>query len=334
MRRTRWGILGNAKIARDFLIPAIQLSRSGQLVALASRDREKALEVCERFSIAQQHDSYEGLLASPDVDAVYIPLPNTMHVEWTQRAVAAGKHVLCEKPLAMHAGEIDALIEARERSGLVVSEAFMVAHHPQWKHVRSLIASGRIGRLRMVEGSFSYHNTDGSNIRNRSELGGGALRDIGVYPVVTTRFVTGQEPVSATARIEWDAAFGTDKLAICLLAFEGFHLSFYCATQAARRQHMAFHGEKGWIRLDAPFNAGVYDQARVLVRLNDVTGTEEVIFPQANHYLEMVENFGDAVQGKAPLAFPLESSRANQRVIDMLFEAGKPVQGAHSYPGS
>jgi predicted dehydrogenase len=334
MRRTRWGILGNAKIARDFLIPAIQLSRSGQLVALASRDREKALEACERFSIAQQHDSYEGLLASPDVDAVYIPLPNTMHVEWTQRAVAAGKHVLCEKPLAMHAGEIDALIEARERSGLVVGEAFMVAHHPQWKHVRSLIASGRIGRLRMVEGSFSYHNTDGNNIRNRSELGGGALRDIGVYPVVTTRFVTGQEPVSATARIEWDAAFGTDKLAICLLAFEGFHLSFYCATQAARRQHMAFHGEKGWIRLDAPFNAGVYDQARVLVRLNDVTGTEEVIFPQANHYLEMVENFGDAVQGKAPLAFPLESSRANQRVIDMLFEAGKPVQGAHSYPGS
>jgi predicted dehydrogenase len=325
MQRTRWGILGNAKIARDFLIPAIQLSRSGQLVALASRDRERATAACERFSIAQLHDSYEGLLASPDIDAVYIPLPNTMHVEWTQRAVAAGKHVLCEKPLAMRAHEIDALIEARDRSGLVVGEAFMVAHHPQWEHVRGLLAAGRIGRLRMVEGSFSYHNTDGNNIRNRRELGGGALRDIGVYPVVATRLVTGQEPVSTSARIEWDAAFGTDKLAICLLAFEGFHLSFYCSTQAARRQHMAFHGEKGWIRLDAPFNAGVYDQARVLVRLNDVTGTEEVIFPQANHYLEMVENFGDAVQRRAALRFPLESSRANQRVIDMLFEAGKPI---------
>ena len=324
MERVRWGILGNAKIARDFLIPAIQLSRTSQLVALASRDRDRAMQVCERFSIAQRHDTYEALLASPDIDAVYIPLPNTMHVEWTQRAIAAGKHVLCEKPIAMRAEEIDTLIEARDRSGLVVGEAFMVAHHPQWKHVRSLIADGRIGRLLMVEGSFSYRNLDSGNIRNRRDLGGGALRDIGVYPVVTTRLATGQEPVSASAHIEWDAAFGTDRLAICLVGFEGFHLSFYCATQAARRQHMAFHGEKGWIRLDAPFNAGVYDQARVLTRLNDATGTEEIFFPQANHYLELLENFGDAVQGRGALGFPLESSRANQHVIDLLFEADRP----------
>jgi len=322
MQRVRWGILGNAKIARDFLIPAIQLSRTGQLVALASRDRDRAMQVCERFSIPQLHDSYERLLASSDIDAVYIPLPNTMHVEWTRRAIAAGKHVLCEKPLAMRAEEIDALIEARNHSGLVVGEAFMVAHHPQWKHVRELITGGRIGRLLMVEGSFSYRNLDGNNIRNRRELGGGALRDIGVYPVVTARLATGMEPLTATAQIDWDTTFGTDRLAICRLSFEGFHLSFYCATQAARRQHMAFHGENGWIRLDAPFNAGVYDQARVLTRLNDATGTEEVFFPQANHYLELVENFGDAVHGRAPLGFPLESSRANQRVIDMLFEAG------------
>ena len=321
MQRVRWGILGNAKIARDFVIPAIQLSRSGRLVALASRGRDRAAQMCERFSIAQLHDSYEGLLASPEVDAVYIPLPNTMHVEWAQRAIAAGKHVLCEKPLAMRAEEIDTLIAARDRSGLVVGEAFMVAHHPQWKHARSLIANGRIGRLVMVEGSFSYRNLDSSNIRNRRELGGGALRDIGVYPIVTTRLATGQEPRSVSAHIEWDTAFGTDKLAICLVRFDGFHLSFYCATQASRRQHMAFHGENGWIRLDAPFNAGVYDQARVLMRLNDASGTEEVIFPQANHYLELVENFGAAVQGAAPLTFTLESSRANQRVIDMLFEA-------------
>jgi predicted dehydrogenase len=324
MQRVRWGILGNAKIARDFLIPAIQLSRTGKLVALASRDRDRAMQVCERFSILQLHDSYEGLLASSDIDAVYIPLPNTMHVEWTQRAIAAGKHVLCEKPLAMRAEEIGPLIEARDRSGLVVGEAFMVAHHPQWKHVRELIASGRIGRLVMVEGSFSYRNLDRNNIRNRREVGGGALRDIGVYPVVTTRFATGQEPLSASAQIEWDAAFGTDRLAICQVRFEGFRLSFYCATQAARRQHMTFHGENGWIRLDAPFNAGVYDQARVLMRLNDATGTEEVFFPQANHYLELVENFGDAIHGQAPLGFPLESSHANQRVIDMLFEADRP----------
>jgi predicted dehydrogenase len=322
MNRIRWGILGNAKIARDFVIPAIRLSRNGELVALASRDRAKAAEICDRFAIPALHEDYASLLASPQVDAVYIPLPNTMHVEWTQRAIAAGKHVLCEKPLAMQAAEIDALIEARDRSGLTVAEAFMVAHHPQWEHVRRTIAEGRIGALRMVEGAFAYRNFDAGNIRNRRELGGGSLRDIGVYPVVTTRMVTGREPIRAQASIEWDATFGTDKLAVCLVTFEGFHLSFYCATQAARRQQMTFHGEAGWLRLEAPFNAGVYDQARVTLRLNDSAGTEDTIFPQANQYQNMIENFGDAVQGKAPLAFTLESSRANQRVIDMLFEAG------------
>jgi predicted dehydrogenase len=322
MNRIRWGILGNAKIARDFVIPAIRLSRNGEVVALASRDRAKAAEICQRFSIPTLHEDYANLLASSAVDAVYIPLPNTLHVEWTRRAIAAGKHVLCEKPLAMHASEIDSLIEARDRSGLTVGEAFMVAHHPQWEHVRRTIAEGRIGSLRVVEGAFAYRNVDAGNIRNRRDLGGGSLRDIGVYPVVTTRIATGKEPIRAQAHIEWDAAFGTDKLAVCAVAFEGFQLSFYCATQAARRQQMTFHGEAGWLRLEAPFNAGVYDQARVTLRLNDGSGTEDTIFPQANQYQNMVENFADAVQGKAALVFTLESSRANQRVIDMLFEAG------------
>ena len=325
MTRVRWGVLGNAKIARDFVIPALRLARNGEPVALASRDRAAGAAAATRFGIPRVHDGYESLLASPEIDAVYIPLPNTMHVEWTQRAIAAGKHVLCEKPLAMRADEIDALIAARDRSRLVVGEAFMVAYHPQWELVRQLIADGAIGPLRMVEGSFAYRNLDAANIRNRRDVGGGALRDIGVYPVVTTRFATGKEPLSASARIEWDATFGTDRLAVCQVRFEDFQLDFYCGTQLARRQHMAFHGENGWLRLDAPFNAGVYDVARVTLRVNDVAGTQETIFPQANHYLSMVEAFGDAVLGKAPLAFPLESSRANQRVIDMLFDAaGRP----------
>jgi predicted dehydrogenase len=322
MRRIRWGILGNAKIARDFVIPAIRLSRNGEVVAMATRDRSKAVEVCARHAISVLHEDYDSLLRSPQVDAVYIPLPNTLHVEWTQRAIAAGKHVLCEKPLAMHASEITGLIEARERSRLTVGEAFMVAHHPQWELVRRILAEGRIGRLCMVEGSFAYCNLDGTNIRNSRELGGGSLRDIGVYPVVTTRFVTGKEPLRAQATIEWDRTFGTDKLAVCLLTFDDFHLTFYCATQAARRQHMTFHGEAGWLRVDAPFNAGVYDVARVTLRMHERSGTEDWVFPQANHYQTMVENFADAVQGEAPLVFPLESSLANQRVIDMLFEAG------------
>jgi predicted dehydrogenase len=325
MTRVRWGVLGNAKIARDFVIPALRVARNADLVALASRDREASAAVAARFGIPRVHDGYDSLLAARDVDAVYIPLPNTLHVEWTQRAIAAGKHVLCEKPLAMRAEQIDGLIAARDRSALVVGEAFMVAHHPQWELARRLIAEGAIGRLRLVEGSFTYRNLDAGNIRNRRDVGGGALRDIGVYPVVTTRFATGKEPIAASARIEWDAAFGTDKLANCVVSFEDFQLSFYCGTQLARRQHMAFHGENGWLRLDAPFNAGVYDIARVTLRTNDATGTQETFFPQANHYLNMVEAFGDAVLGKAPFAFPLESSRANQRVIDLLFESAGPA---------
>jgi predicted dehydrogenase len=322
MIRIRWGILGNAKIARDWILPAIRLSRNGEVTALASRDRDQAAAVCTRFAIPHLHDSYESLVASPEVDAVYVPLPNTLHVEWTQRAIAAGKHVLCEKPLAMHATEIDALIAARDRSRLVVGEAFMVPHHPQWDHVRRVIAEGRIGPLRMVEGSFTYRNLDRNSIKNQRELGGGGLRDIGVYPVVTTRIATGKEPISACAHIEWDTTFGTDKLVVCLVTFEGFHLTFYCGTQAARRQHMMFHGEHGWLRLEAPFNPVAYELARVTLRMNDGGGSEDTIFPQANQYQSLVENFGDAVLGEAPLKFPLESSRANQRVIDMLFAAG------------
>jgi predicted dehydrogenase len=323
MSRIRWGVLGAAKIAREHVIPAIQASHNGRVVALTSRNATKGAQACERAGIERLYADYESLIASAQIDAVYIPLPNTMHVEWTLRAIAAGKHVLCEKPIAMRAEEIDELITARDRSALTVGEAFMVAHHPQWEHVRALLASGRIGRLVMVEGSFTYNNRDPENIRNQAALGGGGLRDIGVYPIITARLATGREPIAAKARIERHPEFGTDRLAICHLDFGDFHMSFYCGTQAARRQQMTFHGENGWIRVEAPFNAGLYHVAHVQLRMNDSSVIEEAIFPQASQYQLMIENFGDAVQGKANLAFPLESSRANQRVLDMIFAAGK-----------
>lgn len=322
MNKVRWGILGAAKIGRELVIPAIMLSRSGIVTALASRDKLKGEADRQRFNIPRLIDTYEGLLASNEVDAVYIPLPNTMHVEWTLKAIAAGKHVLCEKPLAMRAEEIDQLIAARDQSGLVVGEGFMVVHHPQWQMVRTLIAEGKIGRLLTVQGCFAYNNKDPLNIRNRKEVGGGALRDIGVYPLVVTRFVTGEEPKSAQARIEVDAQFGTDRFATCLLDFETFSLSFYCSTQAARRQQMTFHGDAGWLQLDAPFNAGIYDMARIRFRRNDSDVYEETIFPSVNHYQLLVENFNAAVLGQSQFSFPLESSRANQRAIDMIFAAG------------
>ena len=321
MPRVRWGILSTAKIGRDLVMPAIQLSRNGELAALASRDPTKGSVVCERFGITNLYSNYEDLIAAREVDAIYIPLPNTMHVEWTRKAMEAGKHVLCEKPVAMKAEEVSGLIETRDKRGVIAGEAFMVVHHPQWQMIRDLLASGRLGKLRIVEGSFTYDIRDAANIRNRRELGGGGLRDIGVYPVVTTRFATGKEPVAASARIDWDPEFRTDRFASCWVDFDDFSLSFYCGTQAARRQQMTFHGEKGWARLDAPFNAGVYDQASVTIRMNEGARMEQTIYPQANHYVLMVENFADAVQGKGPFAFPLESSLSNQRVIDMLFAA-------------
>ena len=323
MSKVRWGILGAAKIAREWLIPAIQLSSGGIVTAIASRDHEKGEAIQARFNIPHLYASYESLLNSNEVDAIYVPLPNSLHVEWTHKAIAAGQHVLCEKPLAMHADEIDGLIEARDRSGLVVGEGFMVVHHPQWQLVKSLIANGKIGRLQMVQGCFAYFNMDPDNIRNRNGLGGGALRDIGVYPLVVTRFVTGQEPRVAHARIDFDPQFGTDRWANCDLQFDDFALSFYCTTQAARRQQMTFHGDRGWLQLDAPFNAGVYDIARVKFRANDAERVEETIFPTANQYQLLIENFNAAVIGQSVLAFSLESSRANQRGIDMLFTANR-----------
>ncbi len=319
MTRLRWGILSAAKIAREQVIPAILQSRSGTVVALASRDRARAEAACERHGIPHALDDYDALLARPDVDAVYIATPNSSHVAWARRALEHGKHVLCEKPLALEAADIALLIGDRDRLGLQVAEAFMVAHHPQWHLVRKLLAEGTLGALRLVEGSFTYRNHNAESIKNSLALGGGALRDIGVYPVVTTRIATGLEPRAASARFDRDPVFGTDRHALCNVRFPGFDLSFYCGTQSAARQHMVFHGELGWLRLDAPFNPGKYDQARVVLRLDGQAETREWFFPHVNQYQLMVENFADAVHGGAELHFPLESSRANQQVIDRLF---------------
>ncbi len=318
----RWGVLGAAKIAREQVIPGIQLSSNGKVMAIAARDPSRAKAVAEHFAIPRIFGDYQALLASPDVDAVYIPLVTAQHVEWTKRAIAAGKHVLCEKPIAMRAEEVDELMALRDRSGLVVGEAFMVAHHPQWHLVRDLVQGGKIGTLRVVQGAFSYVLKDPDNMRNHPELGGGGLRDIGVYPVVTTRLVTGKEPISARARIELDPQFGIDRYALCHLEFEGFDLDFYCATQLSGRQGMTFHGSDGWVSVETPFNAGQFGMTKVAMRRDRQMGVEEFYFPSDNQYRLQAENFAEAVAGKATLAFPIESSRANQRVIDMLFEAG------------
>lgn len=318
----RWGILSTAKIARDQVLPAIADANNCIISAIASRDMARARALADRFGAEHAFDSYEALLKSDHVDGIYIPLPTAHHVEWSLKAAAAGKHVLCEKPIAMHAGEIEQLIAAREKYGVLISEAFMVFYHPQWHKVRSLIQDGAIGQLRQVDGAFTYCNMDPDNMRNQPILGGGALRDVGVYPMVTTRFVTGLEPKRIRSRIQYSAEFGTDIYASVISDFGDFELSFYCSTQMALRQTMVFHGDKGWIEVHAPFNAGDYDFGKVTLNSIGFANQQVFRFSAERQYRSQVEDFVDAAMGGTTEIFTLENSRNNQHAIDATFVAG------------
>lgn len=319
----RWGVLSTAKIGREQLLPAIVESENGILSAIASRDLSKAKALGERFGAHHAFGSYEELLASKEVDGVYIPLPTSQHVEWTAKAIEAGKHVLVEKPLALDAKDIPPLIKLRDAKKVLVCEAFMVVYHPQWIKVRDLIASGAIGRLRHVQGAFSYYNVDPKNMRNQLDLGGGALPDIGVYPTVSTRFSTGKEPLRVQATIERDKTFGTDIYSSIRADFGDFELSFYLSTQMAARQVMVFHGEKGFIEVFAPFNAGLYDHHRIELHNQNHTEAQVFRFPGTQQYRLECEAFVRAARGGKDRVFTLEESVLNQKVIDAIFRAGE-----------
>ena len=318
----RWGVLSTAKIGREQLIPAIVDAENGVLSAIASRDLKKARALADRFGAPHAFGSYEELLASDKIDGVYIPLPTSQHVEWAAKAAEAGKHVLVEKPLALDAKDIAPLIKIRDRKKVLVCEAFMVVYHPQWIKVRDLIASGAIGTLRHVQGAFTYYNVDPKNMRNVLSLGGGALPDIGVYPTVSTRFVTGKEPRQVQATIERDKKFKTDIYSSIRADFGDFELSFYLSTQMANRQLMVFHGDKGFIEVHSPFNAGLYDHHRIELHNQNHTEATVFRFPGAQQYRLEVETFARAAQGGKDAVFTLESSVKNQKVIDAIFRAG------------
>ncbi|MGY6548820.1 MAG: Gfo/Idh/MocA family protein [Roseinatronobacter sp.] len=315
----RWGILGAAKIARTDVAPAIQLAAGSELVALATRNPDRAAPFRALAPALRVHASYEALLDDPEIDAVYIPLPNHLHVPWSLRAVDAGKHVLCEKPLALQASQFDPLIAARDRSGLLVAEAFMVAHHPQWDLVHSLLAQRAIGRLEHVEGCFTYTNHDRANIRFSPEMGGGGLRDVGVYPCLTTRRATGQEPTRLRADLLIEN--GVDVFARVWADFPDFTMSFYCGMQQTRRQHMLFHGQDGWIALAAPFNGAVYGDT--VVEWQQGTRHSYERFNNINQYARMIEAFAMSARTGTPFACPLELSRGNQAMIDAIFAAAQ-----------
>lgn len=313
-----WGILSAAKIAREWLAPAIHMSERGHIAAVASHTPGKAEALAARYGDVTIHHDYDALLADPNVDAIYIPLPNGAHAEWTEKALRAGKHVLCEKPIALKAEEIDHLIKVREETGKFAAEAFMVTHHPQWHRVRELLAQGEIGTLHLVQGGFSFFNDDPGNIRNDASQAGGALRDIGVYPSVTTRFATLQEPTAITAWIDWDR--GIDSGARVAAEFPDFTLDFYVSMRLHPYQSMLFHGDKGWIRVATPFNAKAYGDD--ILEIRDRHGATRIErFALVDQYTVQIDAFNATVLDDAPYVCPLEFSRGNQRMIDMIYAA-------------
>jgi predicted dehydrogenase len=316
----RWGVLGAAGIAISKVIPAIQRSANARVVAIASRDLGKARVAAERLGIERAYGSYEELLADADVDVVYIPLPNHLHAPWTARAAEAGKHVLCEKPIALNAGEARELLRVRERTNVHIAEAFMVRAHPQWLKTRELVRGGRIGELRLITAHFSYFKTDPGNVRNRVEWGGGGLLDIGCYPVMLARWLFDTEPERVVALMERDPDLGVDRLTAGLLDFGKGQASFTVGTQLASAQRMQIFGTDGSITLDLPFNPPPDQRARIVV------DAEAIEFDAVDQFTLQADAFSRAVRGEGHLLMTLDDSIANMMVLDALFRSAESGQ--------
>ncbi|CAB3745843.1 Gfo/Idh/MocA family protein [Paraburkholderia solisilvae] len=320
-----WGVLGAAKI-NDKVVPPMHRAPKCRVKGIASRQPEKAREAAAKYGLAVAYDSYEALLADPEIDAVYIPLPNHLHLEWALKSVEAGKHVLCEKPIGLNAEQAERLITARNKSGCYIQEAFMVRTHPQWLKVRALIEEGAIGELRAISGGFTYFNTDANNIRNKHDIGGGGLLDIGCYPITTSRFVTGSEPQRVVSLIERDPAFKVDRVGSVLMDFDGVQASFFYSTQLHPYQRMQFHGTTGRIEVEIPFNAPNDRPTRVLVseRTADGSSAERWLeFPICDQYGVAANVFAEAILSGGRQAVPLEDARLNMRVIDAVFRSAQ-----------
>jgi predicted dehydrogenase len=324
MRKVKWGVLGVANIAMEKVIPGMQRAERCDIAAIASRDETRARAAAARLGIARAYGSYEALLADPEIEAIYNPLPNELHVPWTIKALEAGKHVLCEKPVALDAYEARTLIAARDRAGKLVAEAFMVRYHPQWRRARELAQSGAIGPVGAIQTFFSYRLLDPENVRNRPP-GGGGLYDIGCYAIVTARYVFGAEPTRVVATLDRDPKFGVDRLVSAILEFPGArHLTFSAATQLSPYQRVTIVGEAGRIEVAVPFNALPDRPMRIVVDDgSDLLGggarVEE--FPVCDQYGLQGDAFSSAALGEAPLEFGIEDAVLNMRVIDALFRS-------------
>ncbi len=327
MEPVRWGVLSTAAIGVDYVVPAMQKEASCDIRALASRDGAKAEKASADLGIPRAYGSYEELIADPEIEAIYNPLPNHLHVPWSIKAAEAGKHVLCEKPIALNAAEAQTLLEARDRTGVLIQEAAMTRTHPQWLRVRELVREGRIGRVQTISGTFGYHLTDPNDIRNKADIGGGGIYDIGYYPITTARFILETEPTRVVSLIEYDPVLKIDRLASALLDFPNGQAGFICGTQLIPLQRFLIVGSAGGIEMPDPFGAPADRHMRILITggasdlmRGGVDQTEERIEPVDQYGLQGAL-FSRAIRGEEPQQVPLEDAVANMKVIDALFRS-------------
>lgn len=320
----RWGVLGAANIAVAKVIPAMMRSAHSPIVAIASRDEARATAAARNLGVPRAYGSYEELLDDPEVEAIYNPLPNHLHVPWSVRAADAGKHVLCEKPIALSAAEAAPLRDARDRTGVLIGEAFMVRSHPQWLETKRLVDGGHIGPLRLVSGHFSYYRRDPKDIRSRPEFGGGALMDIGCYPITLSRWLFGAEPVEVMAQIDRDPEFGIDRLDTTLMHFAAGQATFACSGQLVPFQRMEIFGTRGRIQIEIPFNAPPDRPCRIFV--DDGTAlcglsAKAIEFPVVDQYALQADHFSRAIRGRGTVPVSVDDAIANMAVIDALFRS-------------
>jgi len=323
MTKVRWGVLGTADIGMAKVTPAIQKAENCEVVAIASRNPGRAATAAARLGIPASYGSYEELLAADDVDAVYIPLPNNMHAEWTIKAAAAGKHVLCEKPLALTAAQAQEMADACRAAGVQLAEAFMYRHHPTWVEAVRLVREGAIGELQAVQSWFSYYNDDPQNIRNRLENGGGAIMDVGCYSINLSRMLFEAEPVRIGASVRRDPIMGIDTLSSAVLEFPGGgQATFTCSTRAEDDQRVHIAGSAGRIEIDIPFNIPPDRETRIFVTAGGnppvATATEAIVFPIADPYTIQARLFAQAVLEDTDPPVPIEDAIANMRVIEVI----------------
>jgi predicted dehydrogenase len=324
-QKIRWGILGAASIALNKVIPGMQKGLYSSIDAIASRSQKKASNAARSLGIPRSYGSYEELLADSQIDAVYIPLPNSLHVPWSIRAAEAGKHVLCEKPLALNAAEAEKLIDARDRYKVKIQEAFMVASYPQWLKAREIVSSGELGEVLVYQCGFSYNNQGEEPGWNFPEYGGGGLLDIGCYPVFTSRFLLGMEPKRVLAAIEFDPDCKVDTLVSALLDYGSVQAQFFCSTKMVPFQYVQILGSRARLEIEIPFNAPVDQACRLFLTQGDIHKRDliTISIEECDQYTIQGDCFSKAILENHPQPIALEYSIQNMKIIDSIFESAR-----------